>query len=154
MITQILLVCSAIFVMIFLRSIAIYSSKIINKVVLYQNQEYINDIFDRCKKMAYFKVLHEDVMVNTWNGTTVNKKDIDKISRKYIELVFLYAGNNIIDDLTKIHGDIENLIALLTSELITKIVDDELDMFSRKSEEFSSNGLDQYAVNKIGVDNG
>lgn len=149
---QIIFLVSIFIVFFYIRKIVKYLKFIIDKIVLYRNYEYVDSIVEQCKKRAYIKVFNEDIMINTINGFRVNKNDIDNVSRKYIDLVFLYAGNNIIDDLVNLHGNKTSVIASMTSELVSKIIDDEVEMFSKRNSDLSvSNGVDNFVLNKTGM---
>lgn len=151
--SSLLILISVLYLIYLINRILNFLTTTIDKNLIYFNQREINEIFEKSKRLAYTKVYNENIVTYTWNETRVNKKDMDIFSKKFIELVFLYSGKDIINDLIKLHGDMDSLVSSLTSEFIMKVIDDEIELFSKKTEEFKNGtALENLMVNKTGVE--
>jgi len=82
-------------------------------------------ILDVAKEVSYNKIFRESILVHSASGVKLNSREIDEVSKKYLRLVFRCAGAEVIDNLKRIHGDLESLSIILINEFVQKIGDDE-----------------------------
>lgn len=82
-------------------------------------------ILSVAKDVSYNKVFRDSILVQCASGVKLNSKEVDEISKKYLRLVFRCAGVEVVDNLKKIHGDLESVSVILINEFVQKIGDDE-----------------------------
>ena len=83
-------------------------------------------IFDRARVMSYEKIYRDHVLVYLTSRVRPSEKDMIRLRHIYIETVFTYCGKNVKDDLITIYGDLDSLVAFLSTDLFKKLGDDEL----------------------------
>ena len=98
------------------------------RVNAFEYYDPIMVVFDRARDMGYNKVFRDHAMGDITSGFKVNTKDSHVLQKIYIEIVFVYCGNHIIDDLISIHGNLDSITAYLASDLMKRLGDDEVVM--------------------------
>lgn len=83
-------------------------------------------IYETSQELAYEKLFRNDILIHSTSGYRINKEEMDKFQREYVELVFKSCGPNIVDDLEKIYGDLDSLTLSLINDFIKKVGQDEL----------------------------
>lgn len=91
-------------------------------------------ILDGAKELAYKKVYQDHVLTYSFSGFKLNKEELDKFQSIYIKTIFTFCGPNIIEDLKKIHGDIDSICAILANDFIQRVKVDESDITGRISD--------------------
>lgn len=91
----------------------------------FNNFTKIFTIFEAIKETSYNKIFKEEILVFTTSGFKYNKDELDVLTRKYVKLVMVSCGNEIINDLIRIYGDIEPLTISLANDFINKVLQDE-----------------------------
>ena len=102
----------------------------------YKNHELMYEILEKSKKLAYAKLFNENILVEVSNKTKLNSDQVTKLSKQYVNLIYLYSGKKLINDLIEVYTSEESFIANLTSEFIIKIISDELEYYSKQAEDY------------------
>lgn len=119
------------------------NNKLNSKSNIYQNFEIINELFNKSKEQAYIKIFCEYLITELTCHTKLNTQQINNLSKEYIKLLFLFSGEHIINDLSRIYGSKTNLISFLTSEFVNRIISDERDHYEKQSSYLSGELIDE-----------
>lgn len=108
------------------------------RFLLYQNYDDINKVLKESKDLAYDKIFKEYVITELSEGTKLNSEQIDSLVREYLKLVFQFLGDKVSSDLVALYGDDSNLMSILTYEFVSRIVNEELEHYSKQAENYFS----------------
>jgi len=97
-----------------------------NRQFLISHYPQIIAIYDRARDSAYQKVYREKVLVQSASGFKIGQEELIELQKEYVNIIFVYCGESIKNDLIEVHGDLDSLVAFLASELIVKIENDEV----------------------------
>jgi hypothetical protein len=91
----------------------------------FKNYAEVSAIFETAKAKAYSKIFMSDILVQTSSGFKIDTKESERFQKEYISLTFSHCGPKIIDDLLRIHGNLDSICLQLASELMINIRKDE-----------------------------
>ena len=124
------------FVIILVCSIIICLFRFINSITrkfLFSRIEQLYVALEFSKEVVFEKIFQEDILVFNTSGYTINQDDLNSLQSKYIKLLLQYLGNDIVNDLIKIHGNLDSVCMILASEFIIKIRQKEYTLKSSTS---------------------
>jgi len=107
----------------------IFNKRLIRKDVMERFPEILV-ILNKSKEVAYTKMFRDEILVQSSSGFRINKLEMDKYQKRYLKLVYLFCGSNIMDDLINIYGDLDSITAMLVNDFIQKIEDDEQNLMN------------------------
>jgi hypothetical protein len=115
------------------------------KSLLYDKFDIITAIFEKSKEEAYKKIYTDEVLVSNASGYRLDKDALQKCQSEYMRLTFLLCGEEILDDLVTLHGDLENVCANVSIEFINRVLDDQAVLSTREDVD-EIDELEQYAM--------
>lgn len=104
---------------------------------LYQNAEIILTIFQDTRKLVYNKFYQEKLIKYSTSGIKLDKSDLDKIQREYIKEVLSLCGENVVNDLVELFGNLESICSHLGNFFITQVNEDESKMLEQTREQYT-----------------
>ena len=108
--------------------------KIKQRELLYRFYANIMEIYNSSKELAYQKIFRENVLAYASSGYKIEPDMINKIQSEYVTIVLTYCGPSIKQDLITLHGSFDSIVALLASELMVKIENDEATIINIKQQ--------------------
>jgi hypothetical protein len=100
----------------------------LNRKLLYSGYSVWYDEFDKCKNLAYQKIYREQILSYNLSNVTIVDKDISKLEKEYINMVYTFCGPRLFKDVVSFYGDIKNVFLVLSSEFVVKIFQDEQEL--------------------------
>jgi hypothetical protein len=101
-----------------------------NKQYVLNNAENILFLFEKSKEIVYLKKFYEYISLELINGSSLENNTLDKMTKEYIDELYLVMGNNLIENLKVLKGDDTSIITELSFEFRNKIIKEDLDNFN------------------------
>lgn len=82
-------------------------------------------IVEEAKQIAYEKLYQDDIVVYSASGYRTNLQDIQRLQKRYIELIVSFVGPRIVEDLKNLYGNEEAVYGLLITYFNNRVARDE-----------------------------
>ena len=106
----------------------------------FKNFKEIFSVFETTKEINYNKLFREEIAVFTSSGFKYNKEELGNITKKYVKSVIISCGEEIINDLIRIYGDIEPIALSVAHEFVEKVLQDELSITTSVQNNINQDG--------------
>lgn len=114
--------------LILLFNIYFFIKKYIKIFLAYHNFEKNWFLYESIKSNVYQNIYREFVLPSVAGGYTIKHDEIEKIQKIYIEKLFKSLGNNILENMIILYGDLNSFSIYLIDDLVNKIEEIETNL--------------------------
>lgn len=100
-----------------------------DRKITFERTEVTYSILKNAKEYAYNRIFREEIAVHNASGFSLDKDRIDMLQRKYVKDVLRMCGDEIVNDLIKIHGNKDALLILLINDFVLRVINDEIKLY-------------------------
>lgn len=116
---------SLLFLYLLYRDAASFTKRWFERKLIFENYVVLMSIVEEAKQIAYEKLYQDDIVVYSASGYRTNLQDIQRLQKRYIELIVSFVGPRIVEDLKNLYGNEEAVYGLLITYFNNRVARDE-----------------------------
>jgi hypothetical protein len=101
---------------------------------IYKYYDKLKVIYDSSFDLAFKKIYIEKISLYHSSKIKFDGVDIEKVKKEFIQCLFLFLGDKVIQDLIVVHGSYETLCAISLNRFVAAVLVEESQRFNAETE--------------------